>query len=62
MLTVKPGPGSFFQDVAFVHKSSRTLLISNPDPNPDPSPSPSRNPNRTLLICDAILAVTEEPP
>lgn len=39
VLTVKPGPGSFFQDVAFVHKSSKTLLI-----------------------CDAILAVTEEPP
>ena len=39
VLTVKPGPGSYFQDVAFVHK-----------------------PSRTLLICDAILAVTEEPP
>lgn len=39
VLTVKPGPGSYFQDVAFVHK-----------------------PSRTLLLCDALLAVTEEPP
>ena len=39
VLTVKPGPGSYFQDVAFVHK-----------------------PSKTLLLCDALLAVTEEPP
>jgi len=39
VLTVKPGPGSYFQDVAIVHK-----------------------PSRTLLLCDALLAVTEEPP
>lgn len=39
VLTVKPGPGSFFQDVALFHK-----------------------PSKTLLLCDALLAVTEEPP
>jgi len=39
VLTVKPGPGSYFQDVAFVHK-----------------------PSKTLLICDSLLGVTEEPP
>jgi len=39
VLTVKPGPGSFFQDVALFHK-----------------------PSKTLLLCDALLAVTPEPP
>lgn len=39
VLTVKPGPGSYFQDVAVVHR-----------------------PSRTLLLCDALLAVTAEPP
>ena len=39
VLTVKPGPGSYFQDVALFHK-----------------------PTRTVLLCDALLAVTEEPP
>ena len=39
VLTVKPGPGSFFQDVALLHK-----------------------PSKTLLLCDALLAVTDEPP
>ena len=27
VLTVKPGPGSYFQDVAFVHKPSKTLVL-----------------------------------
>ena len=27
MLTVKPGPGSYFQDVALFHKPSKTLLL-----------------------------------
>ena len=39
VLTVKPGPGSFFQDVALYHKASRSVLL-----------------------CDALLAVTDEPP
>ena len=39
VLTVKPGPGSYFQDVALYHK-----------------------PSKTMLLCDALLAVTEEPP
>ncbi len=39
VLTIKPGPGSYFQDVAFAHR-----------------------PSRTLLLCDALLAVTAEPP
>lgn len=39
VLTVKPGPGSYFQDVALFHK-----------------------PSKTLLVCDAVLAVTDEPP
>ena len=39
VLTVKPGPGSYFQDVALFHK-----------------------PSKTVLLCDALLAVTEEPP
>lgn len=39
VLTIKPGPGSYFQDVAFVHK-----------------------PSKTLLLCDALLAVTPDPP
>ena len=39
VLTVKPGPGSQFQDVAVFHKSSKTLLV-----------------------CDAVFATTEEPP
>lgn len=39
VLTVKPGIGSMFQDVALYHKSSETLLV-----------------------CDAVFAVTEEPP
>jgi len=39
VLTVKPGIGSMFQDVALYHKKSKTVLI-----------------------CDALFAVTEEPP
>mmetsp|Transcript_26416 Transcript_26416/g.83928 ORF Transcript_26416/g.83928 Transcript_26416/m.83928 type:complete len:136 (+) Transcript_26416:480-887(+) len=39
VLTVKPGPGSYFQDVALYHR-----------------------PSKTLLLCDAMLSVTEEPP
>lgn len=39
VLTVQPGPGSMYQDVALFHK-----------------------PSRTLMVCDAVLAVTEEPP
>jgi hypothetical protein len=39
VLTVKPGIGSEFQDVAFYHKSSNTLLL-----------------------CDTIVAVDENPP
>lgn len=39
VLTVKPGPGSFYQDAAFVHK-----------------------PSKTLLVCDALFATTENPP
>jgi len=39
VLTVKPGIGSMFQDVALYHKKSETMLI-----------------------CDAVFAVTEEPP
>ena len=39
VLTVKPGPGSYFQDVALYHK-----------------------PSKSLLLCDALLAVTDEPP
>ena len=39
VLTVQPGPGSMFQDVALVHK-----------------------PTKTLLVCDAVLAVTNQPP
>lgn len=39
VLTVKPGPGSYFQDVALYHR-----------------------PSKTLLLCDAVLSVTEEPP
>jgi len=39
VLTVKPGIGSMFQDVALYHK-----------------------PSETLLICDTVFAVTEEPP
>ena len=39
VLTVKPGPGSYFQDVALLHK-----------------------PSRTVLICDSLLAVTDDPP
>ena len=39
VLTVKPGPGSYFQDVALFHR-----------------------PSRSLLLCDALLAVGEEPP
>lgn len=39
VLTVKPGPGSFFQDVALFHK-----------------------PSKTLLLCDALIAVNAEPP
>ena len=39
VLTVKPGPGSYFQDVALYHK-----------------------PSKTVLLCDALLAVTDEPP
>lgn len=39
VLTVKPGIGSMFQDVAVYHKASGTMLI-----------------------CDAVFAVTEEPP
>ena len=39
VLTVKPGIGSMFQDVALFHKQSQTMLI-----------------------CDAVFAVTEEPP
>jgi hypothetical protein len=39
VLTVKPGPGSYFQDVALLHR-----------------------PSKTVLLCDSLLAVTEEPP
>ena len=39
VLTVKPGPGSMYQDVALVHK-----------------------PSKTLVVCDAIFGVTNEPP
>lgn len=39
VLDVKPGPGSEYQDAAFFHKSSKTLLV-----------------------CDVVIAVTEEPP
>ena len=39
VLTVKPGIGSMYQDVALYHK-----------------------PSDTLLVCDAIFAVTDEPP
>ena len=39
VLTVKPGVGSMYQDVALYHKASGTLMV-----------------------CDAIFAVTEEPP
>jgi len=39
VLTVKPGPGSEFQEAAFFHKKSKTLLL-----------------------CDTLVAVNEEPP
>jgi len=39
VLTVKPGPGSMYQDVAMFHK-----------------------PSKTLLICDAVFAASDEPP
>jgi len=39
VLTVQPGPASMYQDVALVHK-----------------------PSRTVLVCDALFAATEEPP
>ena len=39
VLTVQPGPGSMYQDVALFHK-----------------------PSRTLMVCDAVLAVTPDPP
>lgn len=39
VLTVKPGVGSMFQDVAMYHR-----------------------PSKTMLICDAVFAVTENPP
>lgn len=39
VLTVKPGPGSMFQDVALFHR-----------------------PSKCLMVCDAVLAVTNEPP
>ena len=39
VLTVKPGIGSMYQDVAFFHR-----------------------PTKTLIICDALLATTAEPP
>ena len=39
VLTVKPGIGSMYQDVAFFHK-----------------------PTKTLILCDALLATTAEPP
>jgi len=39
VLTVKPGPGSMYQDVALHHR-----------------------PSGTVLVCDALFAVTEEPP
>eukprot|EP00873_Tetraselmis_striata_P045854 jgi/Tetstr1/466118/TSEL_010681.t1 len=39
VLTVKPGPGSEYQDAAFFHA-----------------------PSKTLLVCDAISAVTDDPP
>lgn len=39
VITVKPGIGSMFQDVAVYHR-----------------------PSKTLLVCDAVFAVTEEPP
>jgi len=29
VLTVKPGPGSYFQDVALLHKPSKTLLVTD---------------------------------
>ena len=39
VLTVKPGIGSMYQDVALFHR-----------------------PSKTLIVCDALLATTEEPP
>lgn len=39
VLTVKPGPGSEFQEAAFFHKQSKTLLL-----------------------CDTLVAVNDEPP
>ena len=39
VLTVKPGPGSEFQEAAFYHKKSKTMLL-----------------------CDTLVAVNEEPP
>ena len=39
VLTVKPGIGSMYQDVALYHK-----------------------PSDTMMVCDAVFAVTEEPP
>lgn len=39
VLTVKPGPGSEFQEAAFFHRKSKTLLL-----------------------CDTLVAVNEEPP
>lgn len=39
VLTVKPGPASAYQDVAVLHR-----------------------PSRTLLVCDAVFAATDEPP
>lgn len=39
VLTVKPGPGSLYQDVALLHR-----------------------PSGTVLVCDAVFAVTDEPP
>ncbi|QDZ18396.1 hypothetical protein A3770_01p09140 [Chloropicon primus] len=39
VLRVKPGPGSDYQDAAFFHR-----------------------PSKTLLVCDAVFAVTENPP
>mmetsp|Transcript_19983 Transcript_19983/g.32507 ORF Transcript_19983/g.32507 Transcript_19983/m.32507 type:complete len:367 (-) Transcript_19983:86-1186(-) len=39
VLTVQPGVASMYQDAAFVHK-----------------------PSKTLMVCDAVFAVTDEPP
>ena len=39
VLTVQPGPGSMYQDVALLHK-----------------------PSGTVLVCDVVFAVTDEPP